>query len=1499
MNGSEDLLDQLADEVLTQFERQESGPLNWGIVGGYLNADQEIYDILANAATPKLGRLWTELQRQGFQATDILKSLLERKLLFESKKGLGYRTRYAETVRLLYLLKQRFSNADWMSAPSLISHIKSQVSYRRYPRRTIPWDDVKKSLAQSAKLKSFIEPLKILLDNGHIRMAAFQRDALLHLLESSGSSRDYGTIIAAGTGAGKTKAFYLPALSRALQSIRKNDRPWVRVLCLYPRTELLKDQFKEAVSEITNLNDYCDSVKCRPLTVGAYYGATPPSAQHVKKSDYYQWHHVTGGYVCPFLSCPSCNADLLWADTDLDQGVERLRCANIGCGFVLGPQNIALTRRTMEQRPPDLVFSTTEMLNRKLTSLKDYHVFGLGPNAYALPTFVLLDEVHIYHGVTGANVSYVLRRWRRLAQEYHPHAGIHFAGLSATLPNAETFFSQLVGIDKMGIRYITPRDNEMDEEGAEYNLVLRGDPFSATALLSSTVQVAMLMGRMLDPLDVAVSRGSWGSKIFGFTDKLDLINRWFHIEQDAEERKVLSQYRYADAVPKHERDVRNRVGQVWSFAEAIDPHSLRNPLKVDITSSQQKGVDPKAKLVIATSTLEVGYNDTAVGAVIQHKAPRNLASFMQRKGRAGRQVGMRPWTLVLTSAYGRDRYTYDYPEQLFSPLLPDLRLPIHNPYVQRIHAAFGLMDWLGTKLRMRYPEASVWNVLTPSSSGQYVFEKRLIRDLIQEILSGDFADLRGYLKSALQVTDPAIDRILWTPPRSILLDLLPRLFAHLSVNWEQEVQGNRVVAVKTSTDTALRGYVPNNLFTSLDINELEIILPDKTLDHQFMGLPQGMAEFAPGNVSKRYVNVRKITEAHWLALPDNTTVIDLSQTKSIKVTPLESVQNGAVTVLLPEAIEVRNIPKNVSDRSTGFLQWNVEITPHDEAHFTNEGRDIVLPRSMMLNQLIERIAYWSSSEHSHTTFVRYAQGVETDTRYTDGRSVRQTYMFEWQGQQAGVGFRVDADALQFQLRVQDLRKLVAHEQWSQMMQEFRAQYYAYRIHQDEALRGKLSVFERQWLLEICTSSAIATAVSSGCDIPESIGIYRSKMSSISTRTLEVIFQSTLTDEQSYGDSDPVSDTKLYKKLVDYIEDEALMKQFIDHLDVLHKDLCKDNVFWDWVNERLIVTVAASIQSALINLVPDLNVDELLVDIHDGQIWLSESESGGLGIIAKVASAIANDPVGFEEAVSMAIDFCPRKKVASSLDALLPHLKQGPWAEMLMAMRATTSVGEQKQVLRQIQWQLTTLGISPRKDFLISLMTRFVHGNANQATDAFVATLHEFWRGEEKRLNLKIDARVFTVACVKHDDFSDQLDNVIRSVQPGIHVDEKQRFHIIESLLWENCFDSCPECLDIYSPYQSFLPPSRALLRNLLGDPYVTVDYATPGWEETVRSTLGQGIRVRLQCAIQDIERCQQALLNVVQSSIELDYELFFPYVAAIHNRGTQWDFELRIREVSA
>ena len=105
---------------------------------------------------------------------------------------------------------------------------------------------------------------------------------------------------------------------------------------------------------------------------------------------------------------------------------------------------------------------------------------------------------------------------------------------------------------------------------------------SGTALLSTSIQTLMLLRRVLDLPNGVPSGNAFGSRVFAFTDDLDVTNRLYFNLLDAEGRSF-------DDRPRPGREslanlrrpdlpdtvARRRDGQVWDAALTIG-HSLRN-----------------------------------------------------------------------------------------------------------------------------------------------------------------------------------------------------------------------------------------------------------------------------------------------------------------------------------------------------------------------------------------------------------------------------------------------------------------------------------------------------------------------------------------------------------------------------------------------------------------------------------------------------------------------------------------------------------------------------------------------------------------------------------------------------------------------------------------------------------------------------------------------------------------------------------------------------------
>jgi hypothetical protein len=824
-------------DFLNELESHESRLLSWGIVDGSFDEEE-----IAGHAERYLNdqQIWDNFP----DPMDLVDSLLDRRLLFAFIQGTRtrYRTRMAEAVRLISKLRQLFPGRPWQLAPTLVADYRLARVPRRYPRREIVPEEVFSRLETDVRLTRLRrDALAALLRVGQadeLRLAEFQFQAIRRMLRDLDSRNSRGLIIGAGTGTGKTLAFYIPALTHLAVLVQLNEY-WTKGIAIYPRNELLKDQFSETYAEARRLDPLLLRQGNRKIVLGAFFGLTPRNAAELK-SDTKWGRPRAGGYVCPYLRCPRCDGDLVWRTVDLDRGEETLHCLRTGCASVVRQDEVMLTRERMKATPPDVFFSTTEMLNRRMSDKEYGHLFGIGPSVRRRPQLMLLDEVHTYVGTSGAQVAMLLRRWQRALGSI-----VQFTGLSATLKGATNFFEQLVGLRPGAVEEVSPRESELDlsPESVEYVMAVRGDPVGATSLLSTSIQTAMLLGRILDPRQSNPSQGIYGKRVFAFTDDLDVTNRFYNNLQDAEGLDSWSQPQQPAKAPLAslrspsagtDNALRFIAGQSWQMCEDIGhPVGLAQPLHISRTSSQDVGVAQSSNIVVATAALEVGYNDPEVGAVMQHKAPRDWAAFVQRKGRAGRRRKMRPWTIVTLSDYGRDRVAYQAYDQFFSPELPVRSLPVSNRYVLRMQAAFALMDWVARELPQQAPTGSVWRDFSgPSDTGWWANNMKARQNFEVEILkavldcnSDRSRSLAQYIQSALGLTTDETQSILWDAPRPLMLSVIPTILRRLESDWRR-VQSHPDEPARDHliADHPLPDFVPQQLFGDLNLPEVEITL---------------------------------------------------------------------------------------------------------------------------------------------------------------------------------------------------------------------------------------------------------------------------------------------------------------------------------------------------------------------------------------------------------------------------------------------------------------------------------------------------------------------------------------------------------------------------------------------------------------------------------------------------------------------------------------------------
>ena len=1488
---------------LDALEHRELPLLSWGVVEAAITHDE-----LAELVEPLFSRAMSGGSCTYFDVDAVIEEMVRRVLVVsidDSKPR--YRSRMAETIRLASKLRQWFpkhgSDSGWINAPTLVADYRFRWRRREYPERELTLHEVLPELGDVPP--HFISVMRALLqaDANEFKLARFQVDATTRILGAVRSRSGGGTIVCAGTGSGKTMAFYLPALSHIAQLVQGgSSKRWVKAIALYPRNELLKDQFSEVYSQARRLDPVLASTR-RKLVLGALFGDTPVSARYLPK----RWRLVGADAVCPYFSCPipGCEGAMMWREADRSQEIERLYCNT--CAHCVPEDELVLTRNRLAELPPDILFTTTEMLNRRMSDSRDRHLFGLGARVHRPPELMLMDEVHTYAGFHGAQVAYLMRRWRSAVR-----SPVHFVGLSATLREAPAFFCQLTGLKSDEIAEVSPSPAEMKREGAEYTLALRGDPVSRTALLSATIQTAMLMARTQDRRGNPVSHGAYGSRAFVFTDDLDVNNRLYFSMLDAEgrtqdSRRELDLRRHPNGPLAHLRRSNFSMsqyenGQDWRISESIG-HDLSVSLQVDRTSSQDTGVDKEADVVVATASLEVGYNDPAVGVVIQHKAPREVAAFLQRRGRAGRLRSTRPWTVVVLSDYGRDRLAYQAYEQLFDPELPRRVLPLANRYVQKMQAVFALIDYLGVQLEQSRLRYHVWALLSgPGKSQPEINLQTRMAHLVTAILENDGEQeaLARHLSDAMKVDRDTVDALLWDFPRPLMTAVLPTALRRLQSQWAK--LGNSAEDPSAGLGP-LPEFIPQSLFSDLSLPEVTIHLPGAQDDPEVMPVLQAMREFAPGRISKRF-GFRYGAENHWCGPEHLSTELhqhfDIGPSmKGYLLGNFEYFDEEgpkSTPVFRAVRLNVSQSPHNLGTTSNAFLEWHTQLVPGVRPSV------FPVPRSSRLSRILGAASFYTHREQSPIEVRRFSRRSRANLQFTDGRTEERTFMFTLDGDEVAIGFTLSVDGLKLDVNVPDVLYSDVNGHSSEKWRAMRTARYFDLAWSGEILASVQSPFSRDWLARVYLGALVYNALTASCSLEEAgvlLGEGRAEMGLV--EVLEHVFQSTQVDEKEASYGDTRGPERLRHELIALLSDSGVLTELKALSNVLWQPI--DQTWQQWLNLRYLTTLGAAIQDAVQSLCPDIDADSLAVDIilepptaPVAAIWLTETMVGGGGLIESLLSCYGEDPARFYALIEASLQAGEFELVDQQLASVVRLLALEPaeseLSDAVAEFRNAVGLQSSRAAFDRLKSSLVGHQMLPSHAFIASLNARVLRPGSSQVSDRFVHDLLTDWHVSEQRLGIEIDARLIA-AFAARNDLPDELQDMLG--EAGTSNDWKTG--MIYGLLWPRGSLVRQQHLSIYNPYCNLPKTERLLVAESIPEWDVRIDITELEWEQRCQSILAQRGFVTLTCPKGSEQGLQNAFHTLMLDPVDAGSLHIYPALVGMRQSILAIEADIRLPEV--
>ena len=313
-------------------------------------------------------------------------------------------------------------------------------------------------------------------------------------------------------------------------------------------------------------------------------------------------------------------------------------------GVYDGDTPVALRRRIKAES--NLVLSNPDMLH---AALLPYH--SKWARFFSELRYVVLDEVHTYRGILGANVACVMRRLQRICRHYG--ANPQFLAASATIANPGELTERIIGRDVHVV------DQDGAPRGTKYFALWNPAPLGQDNLArrSPSDDAVWLMAS-------AVQQGAQALTFTRTRQAAELIHRYV---QDELRRQHSP---YAD--------------RVRAYRGGYLPEERRR-IEQELFSGQIRGV-------AATNALELGVDIGSLDVTLLVQYPGTIASTWQQAGRSGRRQE-ESLSILLAGNDPVDQYLLRHPDYFFAQTPEHAVVDPENPYVLAKHlkpAAFEL-----------------------------------------------------------------------------------------------------------------------------------------------------------------------------------------------------------------------------------------------------------------------------------------------------------------------------------------------------------------------------------------------------------------------------------------------------------------------------------------------------------------------------------------------------------------------------------------------------------------------------------------------------------------------------------------------------------------------------------------------------------------------------------------------------------------------------------------
>ncbi|KAI9865121.1 MAG: hypothetical protein M1813_002441 [Trichoglossum hirsutum] len=262
--------------------------------------------------------------------------------------------------------------------------------------------------------------------------------------------------------------------------------------------------------------------------------------------------------------------------------------------------------------------------------------------------FVVVDELHVYNGLFGSHVAFIMRRLRRICTAVG-NSRVKFISCSATVANPEDHMKKIFGINNVRLT-----DFDGSPSGRK-EFLCWNTPFK-------------------DPQDPSSGRGSTIAETARLL--VQLILRGVRTIAFCLVRKQCELLIGAVRTELTSLERSEVMARVMAYRGGYT-HQDRRKIEREMFEGKLMGI-------VATNALELGVDIGSLDAVITMGFPYTIANLRQQSGRAGRR-NKDSLSILVGNGFPTDQYYMDNPDELFTKPNCELQVDLENMLVLEGH----------------------------------------------------------------------------------------------------------------------------------------------------------------------------------------------------------------------------------------------------------------------------------------------------------------------------------------------------------------------------------------------------------------------------------------------------------------------------------------------------------------------------------------------------------------------------------------------------------------------------------------------------------------------------------------------------------------------------------------------------------------------------------------------------------------------------------------------